>query len=108
MFVISLCLGKLAVALLFIRLSSAQRQIRAALLMAGLCLLYGLTSFLLVAIQDPGRMAHGILHRWIAIAAMGDLIDVSMVIFPFFLVRRLQMRRSSKITVITGFAMRLP
>ena len=108
MFVISLCLGKLAVGLLFLRLSNARKQIRVALIIMCACILYGFTSFLLVAIRKPAAAERHMLSRWIAVAVMSDVIDAIMVIFPFFLVHGLQMRRASKFTVVAGFAMRLP
>ena len=108
MFIIALCLGKLAVGLLCLRLSSARKQVRVALIIMGACVLYGVASFLLVAIRNPAAVEHGMLDRWIAIAVMGDIIDAGIVAFPVFLVRRLQMERSAKMTVIAGFAMRLP
>jgi hypothetical protein len=112
MFVISLCLGRLAVALLFVRLSDGghyghQTRLRGALIITLACILYGVASLLMIAIRHPSVVKPSLFGRWIAIAAMGDVLDISMVIFPFVFVSSPRISYSTKFTVIIGFGMRL-
>jgi hypothetical protein len=105
-------LGRLAVALLFVRLLDHghyrhQTRLQGALIITLACILYGFASVLIIAIRHPSVVEPSLFDRWIAIAAMGDVLDVSLAIFPFVLVSSPLMRRSAKITIITGFGMRL-
>jgi hypothetical protein len=100
------------VALLFVRLLDHgnyrhQTHLQGALIITLACILYGFASVLIIAIRHPSVVEPSLFGRWIAIAAMGDVLDVSLAIFPFVLVSSPLMRRSTKITVITGFGMRL-
>ena len=108
-FIISLCLGKLAVALLFLRLADGrQAHTRVALVIVLFCVLYGVVGFLMIAIQHhPSKVNTGIFHKWEAITAIGNALDIGIVVFPFILVGGLRMRRAAKVTVVVGFGARI-
>lgn len=70
--------------------------------------MYGLTSFLLVAIRSPTTVPDSMLPRWIAVSVMGSVLDLAIVIAPIVLVWNLSMKRATRMAVVIGFAMRLP
>lgn len=90
------------------RLSNQQRQRRIITLVSTACGLYGLTSFLLVAIRTPSTIPDSMLSRWIAVSVMGSVLDLGIVIAPIILVWGLSMKRATRMAVVFGFAMRLP
>jgi hypothetical protein len=108
-FVICVCLGKLSVILLLLRLSNSKKDIRYSYIGCAVCALYGLASILIIAIRNPLiTPGERVLERWIVIEVLGSLIDIGIMAFPFHLIRNLQMDRGTKITVISGFGLRLP
>lgn len=108
LFVISLALGRLAVGIFLARLSNQRRQRRIIVVVATACGIYGLTSFLLVAIRSPATVPANMLPRWIAVSVMGSFLDLCIVIAPIVLVWNLSMKRATRMAVVIGFAMRLP
>jgi hypothetical protein len=108
-FVICVCLGKLSVILLLLRLSNSKKDIRMSYIGCAVCALYGVASILIIAIRNPLiTPGEHVLERWIVIEVLGSLIDIAIMVFPFHLIRDLQMQPGTKFTVISGFALRLP
>lgn len=108
LFVLSLCTGRLAAGLFLARLSTQQKQGRIIGLVTAACCLYGLASFLLVAIRNPSSTTTNMTPRWITVSAMGSTLDLAIATYPIVLVWGLKMKASSRLTVVTGFALRLP
>lgn len=112
LYVAALCLGKLAVAYLFKRLSPR----RGATVLIYATLIYGCAGILIVAVTpDLARpwsiddtSSRSTFARWAAVEAIGMVLDCVLIIFPAVLVRGLNMGRSTKIAVVLGFAFRLP
>ncbi|KAI5363498.1 hypothetical protein Slin15195_G091470 [Septoria linicola] len=112
LYVAALCLGKLAVAYLFKRLSPQ----RGATSLIYATLIYGCAGILIVSITQDlarpwsivGRSSRSTFARWAAVEAMAMVLDCVLIIFPAVLVRGLNMGRSTKIAVVLGFAFRLP
>lgn len=48
------------------------------------------------------------LPKWIALEAIGGFYEICMAAFALLLMWELQMPTSSKVSVVAGFAMRLP
>ncbi|KAK4543662.1 hypothetical protein LTR36_005307 [Oleoguttula mirabilis] len=117
LFIAAVALSKVAVALLILRLTSSKAHILTAHIMTVLTATWGVASLLAIAIRyrslQPWDMqdlnnAAGVARAWIGIGTVGLLLDLMTVIFPVFLVHDLQMPLVSKLTVIVGFAFRLP
>lgn len=112
MFVVSLFLGKLAVTTLFCRLAVVQGP---KLLMAVL-FAYGVSGVCVIALgrplHEPWKVRHSsvssTLARWAAVEAIGTSIDLLLIAYPFFLIRKLKLPKSTKVAIILGFALRFP
>ncbi|KAK5123181.1 hypothetical protein LTR85_003379 [Meristemomyces frigidus] len=117
LFIVAVALSKLAVALLILRLTSSKAHVRTAHIMTGLTAAWGTVGLLAIAIryrslqpwdmQYPNNAAE-VARAWIGVGAVGILLDLMLIVFPVFLVYDLQMPLASKLTVIIGFAFRLP
>ncbi|GIZ48780.1 hypothetical protein CKM354_001182700 [Cercospora kikuchii] len=112
LFVLALCLSKLAVGFLFNRLSS--RAAVKAIIHA--IVIYGVAGILVVAVDrnmaEPWKIGStsrdSFLARWSTVEALGLVLDVILIVYPAVLVRGLKMSRSTKIAVFLGFASRFP
>ncbi|KAF2724293.1 hypothetical protein K431DRAFT_282143 [Polychaeton citri CBS 116435] len=108
--------SKFAVTVLFRRLSSVPIHVKYSDIIAVASMVFGTVSVFIVAIrQRPLRpweegpvTGHSTLSRWIAVEVMSSVLDLSIVIFPVYLVWDLQMRTSKKAWVVIGFVTRLP
>ncbi|KAF2726094.1 hypothetical protein K431DRAFT_289963 [Polychaeton citri CBS 116435] len=116
LYVLSLCLGKLAVGLLFIRLSSGKLHLTISKYICAACVAFGIISIFLVGIRQEtthpwdvrAETAESTYNRWLAIEVLSAAIEGCLISFAVFLVWKLQMSTQSKLTVISGFAARLP
>lgn len=112
LFVLALCLGKLAVACLLSRLSPR----RAATAITCAILLYGLAGILTIAlyrdISQPWMVtatsSRSTLATWAAVEAAGMALDIVLVAYSASLVGDLNIRRSTRFSVFLGFALRFP
>lgn len=108
LFVLSLSSGRMAVGLLLARLSNQKQMSRFAMAITAASALYGFVGVLLVAIRHPSTVSGNMFPRWIAVSAMGSTLDICIALFPLILVWGLSMKTSSRLTVVTSFAIRLP
>lgn len=116
LFVVSLALGKLAIAFLFHRLAASTSKIRAAWIMIGTTAAMGMVEVFVIAFRKevgkPWRFDEGtdqpVLHRWIAVGALNVFLDISLSAFPSYLVSGVQMDKWDKLTVSLAFAFRMP
>ncbi|KAM3413878.1 hypothetical protein BST61_g10552 [Cercospora zeina] len=112
LFVLTLCLSKLAVGFLFNRLSP--KTVAKAIIYA--TVIYGVAGVLIIAIDRIIAIPWAItstsrtsfLAKWVAIEASGMALDIVLIAYPAALVRGLKMSRSTKIAVFLGFALRFP
>ncbi|KAL1588095.1 hypothetical protein WHR41_03418 [Cladosporium halotolerans] len=112
----SLCAGKMAVIFLFLRIASAPTLIKSSKFMASMIGIWGMISFFVVSfvkdMDHPWQISAGryedALPKWIALEAIGGFYEICMAAFALLLMWELQMPTSSKVSVVAGFAMRLP
>lgn len=77
---------------------------------------YGAIAILIVALQQDlarpwlpqSSSSDTTLSRWIAVTAIGGLLDLCTMVFPIYLVWGLQMTRESKTKVVLSFLLRAP
>ncbi|KAF2716651.1 hypothetical protein K431DRAFT_257126, partial [Polychaeton citri CBS 116435] len=116
LYVLALCLGKLSMSMLCVRLASDGVHRSAAKILTYSTCAWGVCSFLLVALlQDVSKpwavsdpLTRKQLVRWAVVEILGLAIEVLTIIFILHLVSGLQMSRQSKISIATGVFSRLP
>jgi len=131
LYVATIYMSKLTLALFFYRLSSSRGLIACSLALAAACCVFCAISMMVFGVQQPylspwvnvmenDRVCQVLmrhfklpltgpqLRRWIAVEAMSNLIELCLLIFPIFLVTGLQMKTSMKAKVITGVGLRFP
>ncbi|KAF2212465.1 hypothetical protein CERZMDRAFT_84799 [Cercospora zeae-maydis SCOH1-5] len=104
--VTALCCSKLAVSLLILRLSTFKRHIHAAWITTVFIVIWGL-----IAITGTAVMPENIgLRRagWILVGAYSIVLEFVCFALPIFLVWPLKLRLAAKLTIIGGFAFRIP
>ncbi|OQO04045.1 hypothetical protein B0A48_10688 [Cryoendolithus antarcticus] len=116
LFICVVSASKLAVSLLLYRLSSVPRTIMAAHILMTFVGIWSVASLLAVSLRPkfptpwtlrPADASH-LITAWTGIGAVSCLVEFAFMAFPVFLVYGLQMPLASKLTVVTGFAFRLP
>ncbi|KXT11672.1 hypothetical protein AC579_7044 [Pseudocercospora musae] len=99
--------SKLAVSLLILRLSSFKRHVLASRIVTAFIILWGVTSTIGTGIiRSNFRL--GPKSGWIGVGTVSFIIEVALFLLPIYLVWNLQMKLSSKLTIIIGFAFRIP
>ncbi|KAK3680174.1 hypothetical protein LTR78_000551 [Recurvomyces mirabilis] len=114
-FVLSLWIGKISVALLFVRLANSSKKTRPGWILTGLTVVFGFISFLLIAIRPPTShpwrydevTASSALARWIVNGVLSIIVDLIVCGMSCYLVWDLQMNFQSKSLVVTAFALRI-
>ncbi|KAK6423278.1 hypothetical protein LTR95_016546 [Oleoguttula sp. CCFEE 5521] len=116
LFICVVSASKLAISLLLYRLSSAPRTIMAAHILMAVVAIWSVASLLAISLRpeisspwtlSPANASH-LMNAWTGIGAVSCLTEFAFMAFPVFLVYGLQMPLASKLTVVTGFAFRLP
>ncbi|KAK4554438.1 hypothetical protein LTR86_008646 [Recurvomyces mirabilis] len=114
-FVLSLWIGKISVALLFVRLANSSKKTRPGWVLTGLTAVFGFISFLLIAIRPPTShpwrydevAASSALVRWTVNGVLSIVVDLIVCGMSCYLVWDLQMNFQSKSLVVTAFALRV-
>ncbi|EME40750.1 hypothetical protein DOTSEDRAFT_55874 [Dothistroma septosporum NZE10] len=105
--VVALTGSKLAVSLLLMRLSTYKRHINAARVITAVICVWGLIATVITALEIK-RARADVRSAWIGLGALSIVLEVALFVLPIFLVWNLKMRLSAKITVVVGFAFRIP
>ena len=113
LYIISIWLSRLAIALVFMRLSSNRSMARNARTFAIAIAAIAGASLLVIAIRQDSSspwqdaLAVSTLYRWLAVGALGAVVEMVLVAAAIRLVWGIQMAQNSKITVVSGFAIRI-
>ncbi|KAK5107233.1 hypothetical protein LTR62_001613 [Meristemomyces frigidus] len=107
--------SRLAAAFFLYRLSSAASHKLYAIIIAAMCVVFGIASVLVVAIRPNvmkpwvivPTLAKSTLDRWVVYTVLSNLIDFLVVAFSAHLVWNLQMKGSKKWAVVCAFGVRL-
>ncbi|GIZ39441.1 hypothetical protein CKM354_000282400 [Cercospora kikuchii] len=104
--VTALCCSKLAVSLLILRLSTFKRHIHAAWITTVFIVIWGLIAITSTAVspENLGLRRAG----WIFVGAYSIILEFVLFALPIFLVWPLKLRLAAKLTIVGGFAFRIP
>ncbi|KAM3415690.1 hypothetical protein BST61_g9208 [Cercospora zeina] len=104
--VIAVCCSKLAVSLLILRLSTFKRHIHAAWITTVAIVIFGFIAVTSAAVtpNDVGLRRAG----WILVGAYSIVLEFVLFALPIFLVWPLKLRLAAKLTIVGGFAFRIP
>lgn len=104
--IIALTCSKLAVSLLILRLSTFKRHVLAARIITVLICIWGIIATTSSSIAPANVKARK--DGWIGVGAYSVVLETFLFLLPIYLVWSLQMRLSAKLTIISGFAFRIP
>ncbi|KAI5370922.1 hypothetical protein Slin15195_G017950 [Septoria linicola] len=104
--VAALTCSKLAVSLLILRLSTFKRHVYAARIITALICIWGILAVCSTSVPSPGLSLRK--AGWIGIGAFSIVLECALFALPVYLVSGLQMRLAAKMTIIVGFAFRIP
>ncbi|KAI9744980.1 MAG: hypothetical protein M1835_002655 [Candelina submexicana] len=116
LYIVAMCLSKLSTSLLVARLTRSAGHLTATRIVAGISIVWGVAAILTIAIRckysEPWLVIRNqcpdMAARWIAVGALGLVIEVLLLGLPIYLVWDLQMPMISKVIVVFAFAFRLP
>lgn len=116
LFLLSMCLSKACIALLFMRLSPGKNHIRASKIALISSIVWAVVSIFMVALKcnlshpwvEYNQKCTNLFVRWQLITAFDIIIEVLLFSMSIYLVKDLQMSRKNKSAVITAFGFRLP
>ncbi|OCK76745.1 hypothetical protein K432DRAFT_462498 [Lepidopterella palustris CBS 459.81] len=116
LFILSMCLTKVCVALLFMRLSPGKNHILVSKVVFALSIVWAVLSIFLVALKcdlsrpwiEYNQKCTGLFVRWQIITALDIIIEAFLFFMSIYLVVDLQMSQKNKFVVVLAFGFRLP
>ncbi|KAI9701000.1 MAG: hypothetical protein M1836_001668 [Candelina mexicana] len=116
LYLVAMCLSKLSTSLLVARLTRSAGHLTATRIVSGISIVWGVAAILTIAIRckysEPWLIVKNqcpdMAARWIAVGALGLVIEILLLGLPIYLVWDLQMPMISKVIVVFAFAFRLP